>query len=291
METAKLHVKCVNTKSILCKSNLPGTDYCANPYIGCTHACKYCYASYMAQISNHQEQWGSFVDIKSWEAIGKPTKYYGKTVFIGTVTDAYQPCEAKYGRTRSLLEQLIEYEIKIVICTKSDLVLRDLDLIKMFPKALVAFSINTLCDDFRKSMECTVSIERRITAMKACHDAGIQTACFIAPIFPKITDVNAIIKKVKDKCHFVWLENLNLRNDYKSRILSFIYNKYRTLYQLYYDIYVSGNISYWYSLEDEIFKFCKVENYKYVHTAKDFFLHPQSYSDKSLIVVNCFHYK
>ena len=230
MEPAKLHVKCVNTKSVLCKSNLPGIDYCANPYIGCSHSCKYCYASYMKRFTNHDEPWGSFVDIKFWEPIGKPTKYYGKTAFIGTVTDAYQPCEAKYCRTRSLLEQLNGYGIKIVICTKSDLVLRDLDLIKMFPKALVAFSINTLDNNFWKSMECAVSIERRISAMKACHDAGIQTACFIAPIFPKITDVKAIIKKVKDKCHFVWLENLNLRGDYKSRILSFIYNKYRTLY-------------------------------------------------------------
>ena len=71
--------------------------------------------------------------------IKKPEKYAGKEAFFGSVTDCYQPCEAKYKRTRSLLEQLQGSGISISIATKSDLVLRDLDLIRTFPNARVSF--------------------------------------------------------------------------------------------------------------------------------------------------------
>ena len=64
-------------------------------------------------------------------------------------------------------------------------------------------------------MDHGVSIERRLEAMRQFHEAGIETTCFISPIFPGITDVPAIIDRVKGQCNLVWLENLNLRGDYK----------------------------------------------------------------------------
>jgi DNA repair photolyase len=78
------------------------------------------------------------------------------------------------------------------------LVLRDIDLIKTFPHARVGFSINTLDEAFKDDMDKAVSIERRLSAMRQLHDAGIRTTCFISPIFPGITDVPAIIDRVKD---------------------------------------------------------------------------------------------
>lgn len=281
----------INTQSILTISKLPRADYCANPYIGCTHACKYCYASYMTRFTNHSEPWGSFVDIKYWDAIKKPQKYYGKNIFIGSVTDAYQPCETKYKRTRILLEQLSGYGPKITICTKSDLVLRDLDLIKIFPNALVAFSINTLDDNFRRDMDNAVSIERRLNAMKVFYDEGIQTACFISPIFPKITDVKAIIAKARDKCNFIWLENLNLRGNFKYRILEYIYNNYHKLYSLYCNIYINNDLLYWQSLDSELREFAKTDGYKYVYVYADFFINPKHYSSDMLpTIVNWFYH-
>ncbi len=100
------------------------------------------------------------MDIKYWPEINKPGKYAGKEAFLCSVTDPYQPLEKKYGRTRALLEQLLDTGISFSISTKSDLILRDLDLIKQFPSAHVAWSINTLDENFRKEMDRAASIER-----------------------------------------------------------------------------------------------------------------------------------
>jgi hypothetical protein len=134
-----------------------------------------------------------------------PEKYAGKEFFFGSVTDPYNPQEETYRRTRTLLEQLQGKcdGIKISIQTKSDLVLRDIDLIKTFPNARVGFSINTLDESFKNDMDRAVSIERRLAAMKKLHDEGVRTTCFISPIFPGITDVPAIIDRVKKQCNLV----------------------------------------------------------------------------------------
>lgn len=57
-------VKEINTADYLTKSNLPASDYVINPYIGCSHGCKYCYASFMKRFTGHNEQWGNFIDVK-----------------------------------------------------------------------------------------------------------------------------------------------------------------------------------------------------------------------------------
>ena len=82
-------------------------------------------------------------------------------------------------------------------------------------------------------MDTAVSIDRRFAAMKAFHDAGVRTTCFISPIFPGITDVAAIIRRAKKQCNLVWLENLNLRGGYKKVILDYIAEKYPNLVPLY----------------------------------------------------------
>ena len=245
-------VKICDVKTILTKSNLPVADFSVNPYVGCTHACKYCYASFMKRFTNHPEPWGEFLDVKIWPEIKNAHKYAGKEAFIGSVTDPYQPCEEKYKRTRAVLEQLEGSGISISIATKSDLVLRDKDLIRTFPNARVSLSINTLDEDFRREMDRAVSIERRLSAMKELYEAGIQTTCFISPIFPGITDVKAIIERAKEFCNLVWLENLNLRGDYKARILDWIHETHTELDGLYHEIYSQGSREYWTKLDQEM---------------------------------------
>ena len=112
----------VETKNIMTKSSLPLGGYSVNPYVGCTHACKYCYASFMKRFTGHKEEWGTFLDVKHWPEIKNPKKYVGQRVVIGSVTDGYNPQEEQFGKTRKLLEQLIGSDADILICTKSDLV-------------------------------------------------------------------------------------------------------------------------------------------------------------------------
>ena len=245
-------IKEIKVKNVITKSNLPVCEYSINPYVGCTHSCKYCYASFMKRFTNHSEPWGEFIDVKIWDKVKNSEKYAGKELFIGSVTDPYQPIEEKYGRTRALLEQLQGSGAKLSIATKSDLILRDLDLIKTFPDARVSWSVNALDEAFKDDMDKAVSIERRLEAMKEFHNAGIRTTCFISPIFPGITDVRTIIERVKNQCNLIWLENLNLRGNCKAVIMNYIKEKYPDLLPLYREIYSLCNRSYWEALDIEL---------------------------------------
>ena len=257
-------VRDIEVKSVLTRSNLPVADNSVNPYVGCAHGCKYCYASFMKRFTNHLEPWGEFVDVKHWPPIRNPQGYAGRELFLGSVTDPYQPLEARYGRTRALLLQMQGSGCTVSIATKSDLVLRDLDLIKTFPNARVCWSINTLDEDFRRDMDNAVAIERRLAAMKAFHDAGVRTTCFISPIFPGITDVPAIIRRARDRCNLVWLENLNLRGSYKKAILEYISQKRPELTPLYEAIYQRRERGYWMALDEEVRAFAAQEGLPYL---------------------------
>lgn len=279
-----LEIKEIQTKSILSKSNLPIGDYSANPYTGCTFACKYCYACFMKRFSNHPEEWGEFLDVKYWQPLKNTQKYANKELFIGSVTDPYNPQERTYQRTKALLEELKDSGIKLNIATKSDLILRDLELIKSFKNARVSFSINTLDEDFRKDMDRAVSIKRRLEAMRILYNEGIITTCFISPIFPQITDVMAIINEVQGYCHFIWLENLNLRGSYKSTIMEYIRTKYPQHLSIYQEIYTQGKMEYWQWLDSRLKAFVESRGLEYVYN--DDTLTPSSQP----IVVNYFYH-
>lgn len=243
-------IRNMETKNIMTKSSLPVGGYSINPYVGCTHGCRYCYASFMKRFTGHTEPWGTFLDVKHWPEIRNPRKYEGQRLVIGSVTDGYLPQEEQFQNTRKLLKQLKGSGAEILICTKSDLVVRDIDLLKEMGKVTVSWSINTLDEEFRTDMDNAVSIERRLSAMKQVYDAGIRTVCFIAPVFPGITDCEAIFQRVKNQCDLVWLENLNLRGGFKQEILDYIDQKYPHLIPLYDAIYHKGDRSYFHSLED-----------------------------------------
>lgn len=257
-------IKETEVKNILTKSNLPVCEFSVNPYVGCTHACKYCYASFMKRFTGHSEEWGAFLDVKYWKEIKNPQKYEDKEIFIGSVTDPYNPQEEKFGCTKAFLEQLKGSGAKISIATKSDLILRDIDLIKSFPDARISWSINTLDENFKNDMDEAVSIERRLNAMKIFHDAGVRTTCFISPIFPEITDVKAIIERAENQCNLIWLENLNLRGNYKAVIMNYILKKYPKLYPLYDEIYNKNNRGYWQNLDSELRNFAENIGLDYV---------------------------
>ena len=262
-------IRKIDAKNIITKSNLPVCDYAVNPYVGCTHACKYCYACFMKKFTGHGEEWGTFLDVKFWSAIKNPQRYAGKSFFMSSVTDPYNPQEEIYRRTREFLETFQGVDINLSLQTKSDLVLRDLDLIKTFKNVRVGFSINTLDENFKADMDNAVPIARRLKAMKILHEAGIRTTCFISPIFPGITDVTAIIDAAKNFCNLIWLENLNLRGNFKPVILKYIKEKYPALESLYHEIYYKANRQYWFQLHEKISDYAAKNNLEYVRNRDD----------------------
>ena len=123
--------------------------------------------------------------------------------------------------------------------------------------------------------------------MKTLYDNGIRTTCFISPIFPEITDVSSIINQTKDYCNLIWLENLNLRGNYKAVILNYIKETFPDLAPLYHEIYIKKDRSYWEYLNEDLKHFCEDIGLLYVRD-DDSIKRP---FDEPPIVVNYFYHE
>jgi DNA repair photolyase len=258
-------IKAIETKNILTKTGVPAGDYVINPYVGCPHKCIYCYADFMKRFTNHDEKWGDFLDIKIYDKEIKLNKLYGKKIVFSTVTDAYNQFERKYKVTRNILKQFINTNIKISILTKSDLIVRDIDIFKQIPGITVGVSLNTLDDNIRKKLESGASsIEKRLNAIKTLNDEGIYTYIFLSPMFPGITDFKEIINESKLYTKEFWFENLNLWGAFRFAVLKYIDNYHKNLMPLYDEIYKRKNYEYWWILEKEIETFCLRNKIKYI---------------------------
>ncbi len=269
-------VKEIEIKEYLTKSNLPASDYVINPYVGCPHTCKYCYASFMKRFTRHTEDWGTFVDIKRCEKKINLNKISKKSLFLSSVTDCYNPLEEKYELTRNILMQLVHSDCYLSISTKSKLILRDLDLLKQIKNLTVCMSINTLDEKFRKHIDSASTIKERLSTLKELHDHAIYTILFMSPIFPYITKWKEIIEESKNYIDEYWFENLNLRGQYKSYIMNYIKEKYSKYYDTYVDIYIKNNKNYWYNLANEINAYCDNNNINY----KNYFYHEELVKNK-----------
>lgn len=258
-------VKEIEVKDYVTKSNLPSSDFVINPYIGCPHGCKYCYARFMKRFTGHQEEWGSFLDIKRCSKKINLNRIKNKSVFLSSVTDCYNPYEEKYELTRDILKQLIDVDCELSISTKSKLILRDVDLLKQMKNLKVSISINTLDEKFKCDMDQASSIKERVETLKILHENGIYTILFMSPIFPYITDFKQIIEATKDYVNEYWFENLNLRSGYKEYILNYIKENYSEFYNSYIGIYNKKEKNYWISLSREIENYCKENRIKYTN--------------------------
>jgi DNA repair photolyase len=237
-----LIIREIECKSILSKSGIPGVDYALNPYVGCAHGCVYCYAVFMKRFTGHEEEWGTFVDIK----INAPDVLIRQlkrakpgNVSLGTVTDAYQPLEGEYRITRACLEALLEYPHPVSILTKSALVLRDLDLISKLKDVEVAFTITTLDEEVRRRFEPGASpIAARLKALRGFSEAGVPTWAFCGPLLPGITDdetsLDALFAQLKQAgVGYVLVDSLNLRGAVWGRLSRMLGAHYSHLMSLY----------------------------------------------------------
>ncbi len=209
-------------RSALSRSSLPGLDYSLNPYRGCQHECIYCYSP---EVLREERPWGSFVDVRRNipMVLAKELRRKEKGVVgLGTVTDAYQPIEKRFGITGMCLEQLLKRDFPITIQTKSPLVLRDLDIIKRFSNKAVGTSISTLDEDYSRLFEPHASPPlERLKALSEFTRGGVETWVFIGPILPGVTDedLEGLVKAIADSgTRRVLTDKLRLRGRIWDRI-------------------------------------------------------------------------
>lgn len=257
--------KLIDVKDLVTKSNLPTCDYVINPYIGCPHGCMYCYACFMKRFTKHNEEWGTFIDIKQCDRPINTKKLQNKAVFLSSVTDCYNSFEEKYCVTQQILKELVDVDCELGISTKSSLILRDIDLLKKCKNLKVSMSINTLDEGFKNDMDNASSIKERLNTLRELHENGIYTVLFMSPIFPEITDYKAIIEVSNSFIDQYWFENLNLRGSYKGKILSYIKEKYPELTELYQQIYIKGKKDYWVDLSKDIDVYCTKHKINYIN--------------------------
>ena len=210
-ESEPMKIREIHSKAILSSSQV--YDYTINPYVGCQHACSYCYARFMKRFTGHTEPWGDFVDVK----MNAPdllrteiTKKKKGTVWVSGVCDPYQPLEARYRLTRRCLEILVRDGWPVVIQTRSSLVLRDLDILKKAESAEVGLSITSADDEIRRLFEPHApSVMERVRTVDELHRNGIRTYVMIAPMLPGAEDLVGILE---GKVDYVILDRMNYRH-------------------------------------------------------------------------------
>lgn len=260
-------MKEVTCKSILNKSGI--CDYCINPYTGCAHACVYCYARFMKRYTKHKEEWGSFVDVKTnaVEVLKKQLRLKTKgSVYISSVTDAYQPIEKKYGLTRNILKVLSKTNLQIVIQTKSALVLRDSDIISNMKNWEIGFTITCLDDNDRRNFEPNSSpTQERLEALRILKKNKIRTYAFIGPFLPFITEKNLdkMLKELSESCDYVMIDRLNTRYVNWQRIINVIKEHYPEHLEKYDDIFIKNNSDYYDNIKNRIKDLARKNNLRY----------------------------
>lgn len=171
--------------------------YSFSPYVGCSHGCLYCYASsYIKDFYKPRIKKDVLKNLKKEIVKIKENKY----VSIANSSDPYQHLEEKYRLTRESLKIFLKYKFRVMIITKSDLVIRDIDVLKN-SKVAVSITITTLDKEKAKKLEPNApNPERRLEALRILSENNIPTIARIDPIIPFINDyeIEEIVKEVKN---------------------------------------------------------------------------------------------
>lgn len=186
-------------KVALSKSSLPGLDYTFNPYVGCSHGCIYCYVPDILRNRIGSCQWGSRVGIKE-NVLQKLKSDLKKAepgvVGISTATDPYQSIERNLLITRTAISMVNDAGFPISIQTKSDLVLRDQDLLGK-GKVEVGFTMTSPNEAFIKLFEPNAPpFSNRARALKGISESGIRTWIFLGPLIKGFNDNEKDIEKI-----------------------------------------------------------------------------------------------
>jgi DNA repair photolyase len=237
-----------------CDSVRAPFEWTINPYRGCEFGCKYCYARYTHEFMELREpdefEWKIFAkrfnpaDLRSDLRKIDPKDW----VAMGTATDPYQPAERRYGLTRTVLEVMAAFSgRRFSITTKSDLITRDVDLLKEIAarnQMMVSLTITTLDEELARKLEPRAPRPAlRLEALREVRNAGIHAGISAAPVMPLINDREVQLEELakgaaEAGAQFMWANPLFLMPCSKAVFLPFLEaefpklaDKYRRTFQ------------------------------------------------------------
>lgn len=231
-------------------SNFLPYKYDLNIYRGCSHRCQYCYALYSHRYLENGDFFGKiFVKTNIVEELEKELsskRWKQEWINLGGVTDSYQAIERQYKLMPRILELMIKYKTPITISTKSDLILRDIDLLEKLAKVAtvnVAVTVTTWDEKIQQKLEPgAISSERRMEVLKQLKGKGINLGLHLMPIVPYLTDTpenleNILREAAKIPVDYVIAGMLNLRSETRKNFLRFIQENYPELADKYFKEY------------------------------------------------------
>ncbi|VUT27715.1 MAG: hypothetical protein SYNGOMJ08_00265 [Candidatus Syntrophoarchaeum sp. GoM_oil] len=274
----------IEAKSILQKQkfrdNWFWNRYGINPYRGCQFACNYCDAiteKYLVHKDYKDFSRIIYVKKNAPELLEKEVgKVKQDVVAMSGVTDPYQPAEKEYELTRKILEVLAKYRFPVHIITKSDLVLRDIDLLQEIAEQTwcsVSLTIITFNQELLPHLEpFAPSPEERIKAVKKLNEAGIQAGVDFTPIVPYLLDtsenIEEVIKRASEHAKYILIgAGMTLRSNQRIRFMELLMKDFPDLVEKYEKLYErreSPPQDYIAKLNRRAFEFCKkygIKNY------------------------------
>jgi DNA repair photolyase len=205
-------------RSILnrCDSNRVPFEWTINPYRGCEFACKYCYARYTheyMELDGGEFEKKIYVKQDAGALLARDVthKYsyssessggtQSEHIAIGTATDPYQPAEREYGVTRACLEELAKREgLSVSLITKSDQIVRDIDVLKRIAERsdlAIDITVTTLRPRLARLLEPRAPRpDLRLRALKELREAGLEVGVSASPLIPGITDRDGELEAV-----------------------------------------------------------------------------------------------
>lgn len=224
-----------------------------NIYRGCEHGCRYCYAlyshTYLGSDRYHDEIFVKTNIVEQLERELSHPDWQREVVNIGGVTDSYQPAEAVYRLMPEILKLLIKHKTPAIISTKSDLILRDYDLIDELSRITyvnVAATVTTMDEEMRKQIEPgAVASTRRFNMLKTFRRTNASVGLHVMPIIPYLTDdeenLDRLFFLARDAgVHYALTGTLYLRGKTRPEFFRFIEMSYPALYEAYLSQYKTG---------------------------------------------------
>jgi DNA repair photolyase len=248
-------------------------DYSINPYEGCGFNCTYCYV----HGSKYGENLGEKILIKKDVAAildkqlaSRAKKNEFGYIAVGSATDAYMQLEEEIGLTRELLQVILKHRFPVFISTKSELIKRDLELLKQIDEAailpgdlkrnpgrgvIISFSFSTVDEGLAKKIEPGAPApQKRFETLKECSEQGFLCGVNAMPLLPFITDTDEVLEKLISAAHqngayYIFVAALTLfgndEKDSKQLVFRFLRNNYPSLLEKYDHMYGSVHYPSW----------------------------------------------